>query len=283
MEAPPTVYTAALFVRSDIEDFACFICANIVKAPVQCQNGHEYCTSCIEKWKQNSTNACPTCKVSLNMLVPNRAVENNIANSIVYCYTRLPSLIGGTKVNDEGDENIAKSNNSSSDGAVAGNHARIRCCPWKGKLKDADNHFRECDFAGVKCDFEGCGLVVVRSELAEHRKGCDHRMLTCKSNGCSQQLKRTEMDQHQLVCPKRMTICPNPGCSVFTAFDSMFQHQIGCPKRLCMCDHPGCGQLFAFDSMDQHKASHNALPGFIDYRLIFLARPNPAPFYSRTN
>ena len=275
MEAPSEVYCASRFVnRPDIEHFECSICLNVPKVPWQCKNGHGHCRTCIEARKQEGGN-CPSCGVSLETLVPNIAVAHSFADSMVYCSTNL----NGTKANDGGRENVS----SSSSSRCSSNGARIASCTWQGKLKDADKHFLECDFANVNCDFEGCDVVVVRSQLAEHRQMCDHRMLTCKWDGCLQQLKPAEMGQHEHECPKRMVMCPNEGCAMHGAFDflarhrktclyelcacpnaddgctahvsrgTMALHQLECPKRLTHCANPGCDLITAFDSMAHHR------------------------------
>ena len=187
--------------------------------------------------------------------MPQRGVESSILESLVYCYTRLPSLTG---VNDEeDDDNIqsgsSSSSSSSSGGAGAGgggkrkaagsksskkSKARIDHCKWQGMLKDALGHFNECNYVVVKCGFEGCVDAVLRSEFAEHGAVCAHRILKCKWAACEQQfqqLQAAEKDQHELVCPKRVMRCPNAGCKKMIFPEGLARYRLTCDYEMCAC------------------------------------------------
>ena len=51
------------------------------------------------------------------------------------------------------------------------------------------------EYSTVDCEFAGCGMVVVHSELAAHSRVCDHRTFVCKWIGCSVQIKAIDRDQ----------------------------------------------------------------------------------------
>ena len=289
MEVPPDNYPSALFVnRSTLEKhFECLICSNIKKDPVLCTEGHGFCRACIVDWKKQSSK-CPTCQFPLDILVPNREVESSILDSLVYCYTRLPSLTGGTEDDDEEEENVlssSSSSSSSSSGAAAGekrkknassksskkSKARVENCTWQGMLKDATEHFRHCAFAGAKCEFEGCDVVLARSELVEHRAVCAHRTLICKWDGCVEQLKAAEMEQHQLVCPRRTVLCPNAeaGCRSTVSHENLAQHRAVCLFQLCPCPFAdvGCTALMLQRDIGKHERFHSVQHN----RLLLLA------------
>ena len=243
------------------------------------RSSHGFCRACIVTWKKKSSK-CPTCEVELDTLVPQRAVESSIGYSLVYCYTRLPSLTDGTGDDDEDDEENVHSSSSSS-GAAAGekrkknvssktskkSKARIDHCTWEGMLKDAAEHFRHCAFAGAKCEFEGCDVVLARSELVEHRVVCAHRTLICKWEGCVEQLKAVEMEQHQLICPRREVKCPNAdaGCRSTIFYEKLAQHRAECLFQLIPCPFAdvGCTARMLRRDIEKHEqdqsVQHNRL------------------------
>ena len=288
---PPVKCSTLLFVNRDSIGFCeCRICFDVQLDPVQCQNGHGYCRSCIENWIQgcetrHESAKCPTCAVELNKdnLVPNRTVEGMISGSLVYCFTQLPRLLllgGAGAVGEQDHENMEPDSSSSSSSSSSSRKrksanskaaksvkARIDRCIWQGALRNAADHFRECEFAGVNCGFEGCGMVVVRPELAAHSRVCDHRTFVCKWIGCSVQLKAMDRDQHHLDCPKRVVRCPNDydGCHQSIAFDSMAQHRALCPYESCDCPFAdvGCTARMLRREIEKHKhdqcVKHNDL------------------------
>ena len=282
MEARPDFHQSELFVnRSSLENhLQCIICSNIQKNPVQCTEGHGYCRSCIVTWKesnQENSSVCPTCKVPLDTLVPNRAGESILLESLVYCYTRLPSLTGDNE-NEEDDGNSTITCSSiGADGKrkmlVGGTGKGCRKktkashCTWEGMLKDAADHFNECPFVGVKCGFDGCDQIVVRSEMAEHRVGCVHRTAMCKWDGCLRHFKVTGMEQHQLVCPRRAVKCPNAaaGCSRIIPFEDLVRHRATCQYEVCACPFAdvGCEARMLRNEIDKHEddecKKHNRL------------------------
>ena len=54
-----------LIQKANIEDFECPICLNVLKDPMSCsdnKNSHSFCKECIERYKHENNNNCPTCK-----------------------------------------------------------------------------------------------------------------------------------------------------------------------------------------------------------------------------
>ena len=204
--------STALFVnQTAIAHFTCAICYNVMKDPVQgCTHGHTFCRECLQRAMERS-NACPTCKERITRgLVLNLIVKNLISESLVYCYTRLPLLENGANVNA-----------SSSSGRNV--RPRTDHCTWEGKLGDAWAHFHVCGYAGVRCSFRGCGFLVVRRDMAEHKAACQHRIEPCGI--CGRQMKVGKLAQHVLVCPRRVVACDNHGCTARMAFDMLAAHK----------------------------------------------------------
>ena len=56
-------------------------------------------------------------------------------------------------------------------------------CPWKGKLKEMEEHALQCSFKGVKCPHNGCEAWILTSQLEAHVKECEYRQATCKYCG----------------------------------------------------------------------------------------------------
>ena len=242
MQEIPTVYKAELFVHPEsVANYKCPICFNVQKDPLLCKEGHGYCRSCILKRKEQSA-TCPTCNEVLDILVPNRDAGRTIAESLVYCYTRLPGILvqgadgtGDSAVEDVNEASSSSSNNSSSSIARrTRNHqgtsatvkrARIDQCKWTGKLQDAASHFLDCVYAGVACSYEGCSAVVPRKDLNEHEAGCDHRSVLCKWFGCNEVISGAAIAEHQSQCPMRLITCPNAGCGTKVAFAALAVHR----------------------------------------------------------
>ena len=236
VERPLNHYPAALFVGVPPE-FTCeSICFNVLKDAVSCTAGHTMCRGCADKLRPKE---CPVCKAKLDLLVPVRAVNEAVAKAEVKCFTRLAA--DGNLVDTENDDSAAaaaasssSSSSSSSGGAAAGGKrkaaggggkgkakkAKVDACDWLGQLKDAENHFKVCPYAGVRCPHEGCGALVARRDLAEHQQTCEHGTRPCKWAGCGATLAINVLAAHESSCVKRVVGCPNNCCNAARiAFD----------------------------------------------------------------
>jgi hypothetical protein len=193
-----------------------------------------------------------------------------VAESIVYCYSRLPGLAGSDGDVVAADDGNGTSSSSSSNSAVGQKRkqgssaaatksakARADQCTWTGKLKDAAAHFRECDYAGVVCSFQGCGAVVARKDKAGHEATCDHRTTACKWEGCDVKVRKgAELDQHEAECPRRVITCPNAGCGSSMSFDSMATHKAHyCQHEEIPCPFAaqGCTARMLRKDVDSHE------------------------------
>ena len=286
IQEPPAVHNTEMFVKpnSQLRKFECTICTNPQKNPVLCREGHGYCRSCIEQWKERSE-GCPSCEALLDVLVRNRTMEDLMAESLVYCFTRLPDLLacegGGAAAGNHHSDNTDAGQSASvscDDSSVVGlkrkiesgaaakdGKARIDRCMWTGKLQDADSHFRKCDYAGVVCCFVGCGTVMPRMNKVQHEAGCDYRTFKCKWDGCDVKARGAELDPHQLDCPKREVMCPNAGCGITRMVDTMTAHRTKCGFEQVPCSFAsvGCSTRVLRKDISSHEdaamAKHNRL------------------------
>jgi hypothetical protein len=260
MQAPPAFYNIQLFVHPEsVANYKCPLCSNVQKDPLQCKQGHGHCKLCIE-----AKTTCPTCFETLDILVPNRDAGRTIAESLVYCYTRLPYLLAQEVDGaDDAEENEESASSSSSvarrtrnQGSTASaKRARVDHCTWTGKLQDAAAHFRECDYSGVVCSFDGCGAVVTLKDLNAHESGCGHRALPCKWFGCGEVLKGAELDRHQAECPFRLVVCPNAGCGSRVAASYLLTHRAYCTCEVVPCPFAahGCTARVLRKDVDSHE------------------------------
>jgi hypothetical protein len=76
-------------------------------------------------------------------------------------------------------------------------------CIWTGKLKDAEEHHKQCPFVRTNCPHSGCKERIVRQALPEHIKRCLFR------KWCSLSAAIRLIDLHLPACSKRSVLCPN--------------------------------------------------------------------------
>ena len=278
VERPLNHYPAALFVGAPPE-FTCeSVCFNILKDAVSCTEGHTVCRGCVDKLRSKE---CPVCKEKLQKLVPVRAVNEAVAKAEVRCYTRLDA--DGNLVDDENDDSVvaaaaaaarsssSSSSSSGSDGGDGGGEreqkkANIDVCDWVGPLKDAEEHFKTCPYAGVRCPHIGCNALVARRDLPEHQGTCEYRKEPCKWAGCGSTFTIVDLAAHESACVKREVDCPNPGCDVSRiVFDVLVAHRRTCQFETVACPFAGvgCKERVLRKDVDAHEEasmkSHNRL------------------------
>ena len=152
--------------------FHCPICLLVLKDPVMCKNEHYYCSSCIKKYLENSTN-CPSCieYLSNETLKPaSRIVLNYISELHIRC------------------------------------DFHSRGCPEMVQVSELKRHVEICGFSPVQCSNDGCNVVMnTRDRLHHEAEVCDFRKLKCHDCG---QLKNEvrEMKDRMLVGHDQMKI-----------------------------------------------------------------------------
>jgi hypothetical protein len=121
-------------------------------------------------------------------LLPNRLISSMIGDSEVHCFAYE---FLGDEIKTEEECKIELGNT---------------CC-WTGKLKEAEEHYKECQFVKEECPNIGCDEIFTRKCLSEHVENCLHQLLPCK--WCNLRRKIDAVDAHVLVCPKGPVPCPN--------------------------------------------------------------------------
>jgi len=283
VESPLNYYPTAFFVGVPPEFTCDSICFNVLKNAVSCKNGHTMCTGCVDKLQSKE---CPVCMVNLDLLVPVRKVNEAVEKAAVRCFTRLDA--DGNLVDDENDESAAAAALSSSSGSGSGSggaaagekrkatgagedegkakKAKVDVCDWVGQLKDAEAHFKVCPYAGVRCPYQGCGVLVTRSDMADHQRTCERRQQPCKWAGCGTLLAVDMLAAHESTCGKREVGCPNNGCNANRiAFDVLAAHRRTCHFETVACPFAGvgCTDRMPRKDVDAHKrdamVAHNEL------------------------
>ena len=244
IEHPPTHYTSSLFVGAP-PPFPCTsICHNILKNAVSCVNGHSMCLSCADTWKCRSKE-CPVCKVKLSTLVPQRNVDEAIGDAKVVCFTRLDS-----------DGNLTHGDTAAGSDKEEGKTTKVDACDWVGPLKHAEMHFNVCLYAGVRCPYKGCGLLVARRDLPDHQRTCEHGKRVCKWAGCGVKFSLEALPAHESTCAKRHVSCPHQGCNESCiVLDELAEHVLRCMYRPQPCKWAGCGDKFALGALAAHEGT----------------------------
>jgi len=202
-------------------------------------DGHSFCFGCVKKLK-NKKEKCPglrddgsKCnKVFVKTPIPVELLRKEIEKAEMMCYTCA-------------DENV-KPISSNADGGNEQNAKKPKLdrCPWTGTVKEAEEHFAVCDYAGVSCPHDGCGAVVARRDQHAHRESCVHRLLSCKW-GCYHRAKRWQLDRHEAHdCARRAVECPNKakGCSAQgLRFNTVGAHREQCGYEEVPCPFIGVG------------------------------------------
>lgn len=132
-------YPTEIFSKVPDPLFKCPTCMMVLREPVQCKNGHMFCTSCIAQ-SLALKSECPACRCHLT--------KGHLSSSLA-----MKELISKLKV---------KCGTNPS-------------CKWTGILSQRDGHkSKECEFETIACPFfsNGCGTVctgrVVRKDLPGH-------------------------------------------------------------------------------------------------------------------
>jgi len=205
-----------------------------------------------------------------------------VADAKVVCFTRLGADGNVIDGKDDGSAvEAAPSSSSSSNGIAAGvkrkaagvidgdgkaKEAKSDTCNWVGKFKDAEEHFKVCPYAGVRCSHDGCGALVARRDLPDHEQNCEHRQQLCKWAGCEARVAIDAVAAHESICVKREVGCPNDGCDANRiVFDELDTHRLTCQFESVACPFAsvGCTASVPRKDVDTHEDAamkqHNRL------------------------
>ena len=245
MDAPPSKFSSVILVN-ETRDFDCPLCLHIFSDPVQCKDGHLFCRGCLNR-ALATKEECPICKKKLTPsdTSTNRFVKNAIQESEVYCFTRLEAL-------EEVGVAAADSGNAKDSEEDIADH-----CTWTGKLLDAATHFNACDYAGIKCNFHDCGIIVMRKDMPEHKTSCPRRTQPCK--WCQLMLLVDKhLIEHESICDKRDVECTHAqrGCKAVMPFNKRALHVANdCMYETVACPFlsVGCTERMMRKDIENHE------------------------------
>jgi hypothetical protein len=116
-------------------------------------------------------------------------------------------------------------------------------------------HLGTCEFEECECEFEGCGVRVLRREMPEHTQACVHR--TAKCAHCAGIVKYTSLEEHYGVCRRIPVPCPQ--CAMMIAKEEVPVHlQHSCAVQPFMCNVGGCITTVNRDQHTHHVTSFAA-------------------------
>ena len=157
-------YSEYNFVHDLPDRVICKICHN------PCRNAHltrccgsHFCYSCLQQLKKGTAvnKACPICREEKFKIFPNKQLDREIKELLVYCTNRSSGCTWSGEMN-----NMEK-------------HINSDCplpCPYGCKLNIAPSvgirHKKECLLQLVQCDYHdiGCKILLCRRELNDHYK-----------------------------------------------------------------------------------------------------------------
>ncbi|XP_012672097.2 TNF receptor-associated factor 1 [Clupea harengus] len=165
----PSGFPQSICDQTPHEKYLCSNCNSVLNKARQTACGHRYCLACVN-WlvRYNKAPVCQKCKEG--------------------------------DPNAESDASILTLDNSFSDAAITKEilNLKVHCanhgCPWRGILRDFEEHQSQCEYALIPCNV-GCGHMVLRKALVSHlEKGCPKNTSTCPA--CAQTLTLAELTMH---------------------------------------------------------------------------------------
>ena len=148
----------------------CPICSNVLKDPVQCQNEHYFCRSCIKKHLHENSETCPMCQDHLTeetLSKPPRLLTNMLECLKIRC-----------------------------------EHAK-RGCQELIKLEFLCQHVKSCGYSPTRCTNSGCSQVINQQDKERHENQlCPFRMFVC--DDCQEQVLRKSRHVHPCFIKKEV-------------------------------------------------------------------------------
>ena len=209
------------FVDAVPDDLICKICHCPSRDPyltICC--GQTFCKSCLDKVdnmgaRGRISKACPFCRSKSFKHFKNKQADRNIKGLRVTC------------INKE--------------------------CPWKGELKDLNNHTEQCPFEVIVCP-NNCGKRIQRSNMLRHESNCIRRKYHCGYCNLAGQFMFITTE-HVVECPMYPLPCPNK-CTPDRLFHrkDLKDHYNKCPLALVNCRYHdvGCTVMIARKDQENH-------------------------------
>lgn len=173
--------------RGDVDpNLACAICGGVLQDAVLTPCGHTFCSLCLDTWlaRPGGSSTCPECRGRVNQqnIRPIHSVRNLINNLEISC-----------------------------------DHS-TRGCREVVRVESLGTHRSSCKFLPIEC--AGCGVVVSRSDLADHQINCEAIAAAIRDEELSCPTKTTHSKSsltYRPRCAQRRTFdC----CSVGSNFTS---------------------------------------------------------------
>ena len=211
----------------------CPICLMVVRDPQQTPCcGKAFCKPCISKIREKNQ-PCPTCKAEDFLNYPDKALQQELYSSKVYCtYT-------------------------------------FRGCDWKGELRKLDRHLNSqpkhgktmegCKFLLLNCCY--CHSDCLRGELMEHQnKECVKRPFTCPTCEEYESTYDDVTSTHQSICECRPVDCPNK-CGQVVQHQKLEEHlssECELSEVECEFSHAGCEAKILRRDLPSHMTDNIA-------------------------
>ena len=217
-----------LFVEKPCDHFICGLCAEVMKCPVQCPQGHTFCKSCFTTALESKGQCpirCSEKRLEVSMLVVNRIVEDMIGELTVRCSSRVDSInITNTTI-----QPLKKIRFSLEEG-----------CNWCGQYKNLSQHQKECLFINQRCPNFGCTIELNKKDLNSHLESCLYRQINCLL--CNLSYKFIETEEHEESCLGKLIDCPN-NCHLSFPKSELQNHLLVCPNEMILCKYHTVGCL----------------------------------------
>ena len=163
-------YEEERFEREVDNKLLCPICSSVLKDPVQCQNEHYFCRSCIKKHLHENSETCPMCQDHLTeetLTKPPRLLTNMLECLKIRC-----------------------------------DHAK-RGCRELTKLEFLHQHVKSCGYSPTRCTNSGCSQVINQHEKERHENQfCPFGMFVC--DDCKEQVLRKSRSVHPCFIKKEV-------------------------------------------------------------------------------
>ena len=213
-----------------LDDYICVVCNLVSRDPQQANCcGTVYCKTCLQGLRddeqQHQEINCANCDNNLQgRYFDDTKADRKIKLLQVYC------------------EN--KRENSSGDNS----------CPWKGTLKDIDDHLQQCPYQILPCT-NGCKESLQRKQLEDHLENdCLKRITKCLY--CNEEnIYEVIVGDHFKLCTQLPIKCSTEGCDFMTKRCSMGKHKRECPKEFVTCQYNtiGCHHYMKREEQDEHN------------------------------
>ena len=135
-----------------------------------CDEGHEYCESCIRSHFNAGNNTCPECRQSglgIVTMHPVKATDRRINNLEVSCKLSLCT--------EPREENGPSSQKEEKEDMID--------CDWTGPLSNLSDHMNNhCPLFPMQCAH--CNVQCLRHEMDNHDAACPEKKVECEL-GCS--------------------------------------------------------------------------------------------------